>query len=79
MSMAACGISRPASVSGLDLVIGDQLPGAKGKEIADQEKIDDTVARACETGLYSKKLCRAHTDASYERRQELRADTLIIQ
>lgn len=58
---------------GLKLAIGDSLPGAQGKTVADQDKIDDTVAGGCATGVYSTVACRRHTTASAERRRELRA------
>lgn len=63
-----CSTLQPASVGGVNRVIGDALPGAKGQDIADQNKIDETVARACAAGLYSVELCNLHTLASAERR-----------
>jgi len=69
--MAACSTSQPASVGGVDRVIGDELPGAQGVTIADQNRIDDTVARACAAGLYTSALCDIHTVASAERRRDL--------
>lgn len=69
--MAACSTLQPANVAGVDRLIGDELPGAKGETIADQDRIDDTVARACASGLYSPALCILHTKVSAERRKEL--------
>ena len=68
---AGCSTLQPASVEGVDRVIGDALPGAKGETIADQNRIDETVARACAAGLYSTELCNLHTEASAERRTAL--------
>ena len=71
LMVAGCSTSQPASVEGVDRVIGDALPGAKGESIADQNRIDETVARACAAGLYSTDLCDLHTVASAERRTGL--------
>ena len=71
LTVAGCSTLRPASVAGVDRVIGDALPGAQGETIGDQDRIDDTVARACSAGLYSTELCDRHTIASAERRAEL--------
>lgn len=69
--VAGCSTLQPASVEGVDRVIGDALPGAKGQTITDQNRIDETVARACAAGLYSTELCDLHTKASAERRTAL--------
>jgi len=69
--MAGCSTLQPVSVSGVDRAIGDELPGAKGETVRDQDRIDDTVARACAAGLYSTEFCDLHTIASAERRAEL--------
>jgi hypothetical protein len=71
LAMAGCSTSQPVSVGGVDRVIGNALPGAQGQTINDQDRIDDTVARACAAGLYSTDLCDRHTVASAERRAEL--------
>lgn len=71
LMVAGCSTLQPASVEGVDRVIGDALPGAKGQTTADQNRIDDTVARACAAGLYATNLCDIHTKASAERRSEL--------
>ena len=68
---AGCSTLQLASVEGVDRVIGDELPGAQGQTIKDQDRIDDTVARACAAGLYSTELCDIHTIASAERRTTL--------
>jgi len=70
LMMAGCSILQLASVEGVDRVIGDALPGAQGQTIKDQDRIDDTVARACAANLYSTDLCNLHTAASAERRAE---------
>ncbi|WP_299800478.1 hypothetical protein [uncultured Ruegeria sp.] len=56
---------------GIDRTIGDALPGAKGETLKDQDRIDDTIARACAAGIYRVKLCDLHTKASAARRAEL--------
>lgn len=71
LMLAACSTLRPVNVAGVDRAIGDELPGAKGDTQEDQDRIDDTVARACAAGIYSTELCDLHTIASAERRTEL--------
>ncbi len=71
LMMAGCSTLQPANVAGVDRVIGDVLPGAKGETVADQNRIDETVARACSAGLYTTQLCDLHTGASAKRRAEL--------
>ena len=73
--MGACGTSPPANVETLRDIAGDTVPGTKGKTIADQERIDEHVARMCETKLYIEALCEAHTVASAKRREELRQES----
>lgn len=73
LTLAGCMISQPANVAGVDRVIGDALPGAKGETLRDQDRIDDTIARGCAGGVYSIELCDIHTKASAERRLELRS------
>jgi len=63
LTVAGCSTLQPASVEGVDRVIGDALPGAQGETIEDQDRIDETVARACAAGLYSTELCDLHTIA----------------
>lgn len=70
-TLAACSTLQPASVAGVDRAIGDALPGAQGETIEDQDRIDETVARACAAGLYRVDLCDLHTVASAQRRAEL--------
>lgn len=70
-ALAACGSLRPVDASGLKRVAGGELPGAKGLSIADQDRIDDTVARGCATGIYPATACARHTIASRNRRAEL--------
>lgn len=71
LPLAACGISGPASVSGLSRAVGDDLPGAQGKAVEDQDKIDLTMARLCRNRIVPREACDAHTVASAERRWEL--------
>lgn len=70
-TLAACGTSVPVSVSGLETAAGDTVPGARGYELQDQDKIDEHVARMCAAGVYRRTLCDRHTKASAERRREL--------
>ena len=70
-ALAACGASNPASVSGLDRAVGQELPGAQGLTLEDQDRIDDTVARGCASGVFRRVDCTRHSGASAERRREL--------
>lgn len=69
--LSGCSTSKPVSVSGLERVFGTALPGAQGKTLEDQRKIDLTVAGGCSARLYSKEQCNKHTERSVERRKEL--------
>lgn len=71
--VAACGTSVPVDVSGLDRAIGDELPGARGQTIEDQDRIDDTVARGCATGIFTRPACDRHSVVSADRRRVLAA------
>jgi len=53
-------------------VLGDDLGGAEGKTLTDQNKIDRNMARGCAAGVYSSAACDRHTKASAERRAELK-------
>jgi hypothetical protein len=55
--------------------IGNALPGAVGKTLRDQDRIDDTVAGGCATKVYTTAECRRHTEASARRRAELSGRT----
>lgn len=66
------------SVEGVRPVVGEELPGARGLTLEDQDRIDDTLARGCATGVWSRAACDRHTQASFERRQELRAEALMV-
>lgn len=68
LMLGACGTSRPQDVPGLRQAVGNSLPGAQGLTLEDQEKIDDTVARGCKTGVYTGPECDLHTEASAGRR-----------
>lgn len=63
------------SVPGLSATLGDALPGAQGLTIEDQERIDETVARGCAAGVWSRAHCTDHTPASAERRAKLAAES----
>lgn len=71
LMLAACGISPPADVAGVRRAVGDVLPGAQGLTISDQERIDETVARGCASGIWSRPQCARHTEASAARRRAL--------
>jgi len=51
--------------------IGNGLPGAEGKTLRDQDRIDDTVAGGCAAKVYTRTECARHTRASADRRAEL--------
>jgi hypothetical protein len=68
LMLVGCSTSPPADVAGLSRAIGTELPGAQGLTLADQERIDDTVARGCASGVYLRLACDRHTAASAERR-----------
>lgn len=71
--MAGCGTSGVSGVPALRLAIGSSLAGAQGKTIADQNKIDKTMAPGCAVGLYTPAECDRHTKASSDRRAELKS------
>lgn len=75
---AGCSTLHPVSVAGLRSSVGSSVPGAQGKTLADQDAIDDHVARACAAQVYSKEDCARHTNASFERRFELREELADI-
>lgn len=79
MILTACtGTSGPVSVAGVRPVVGGELPGAQGLTAEDQDRIDDTMARGCSTEIWTRAECDRHTRASFERRQELRAEALMV-
>ncbi|MDG4895538.1 hypothetical protein P9272_18370 [Mesorhizobium sp. WSM4976] len=51
--------------------LGNSLAGAQGKTLADQNRIDRTMAPGCAIGLYTPAECDRHTKASAARRGEL--------
>lgn len=73
LMLGACGTLTPATVAGLSDVLGDDLPGAQGLTIADQDRIDGNVARGCAVAVYSARACARHTSASAARRRALAA------
>ncbi|TPN43193.1 hypothetical protein FJ978_31310 [Mesorhizobium sp. B1-1-7] len=70
--LAGCGTSGVNGVPGLRSAIGSSLAGAQGKTLADQNRIDHTVAPGCAIGLYTPAECDRHTQASAGRRAELK-------
>ena len=73
LPLAACGTSGVSGVPALRLAIGSSLAGAQGKTVADQNKIDKTMALGCAVGLYTPAECDRHTKASAARRAELKS------
>ena len=67
LALAACGTSPTADVTGLRPIVGGALPGSKGLTTDDQHQIDDTVARLCAAGIYTRAECAQHSTASAER------------
>jgi hypothetical protein len=72
LPLGACGTSGVRNAAGLKLALGDDLGGAQGKTLTDQNKIDRNMARGCAIGVYSAAACDRHTKASAERRAELK-------
>ncbi|MEN5277293.1 hypothetical protein ABE527_10110 [Brucella sp. TWI432] len=60
LTLAGCGHSGPANVSGVRRVLGTDLLGARGATDADQRKIDRTIVRGCAGGVWSKDECAKH-------------------
>lgn len=77
LAAAACStISTPASVAGVKRTVTlDRLATAQGKTAADQDRIDETMARGCAVGLANRSSCARHTRASDDRRKELQGQT----
>ncbi|MDG4908707.1 hypothetical protein P9228_19975 [Mesorhizobium sp. WSM4898] len=71
-TLAACTTSGVNGVPALRSAIGNSLAGAQGKTVADQNKIDKTMAPGCALGLYTPAECDRHTRASAARRSELK-------
>ncbi|WP_292680544.1 hypothetical protein [Mesorhizobium sp.] len=55
------------------MALGNSLAGAQGKTVADQNKIDRTMAPGCAVKLYTRAECDLHTKASAARRSELKS------
>jgi hypothetical protein len=70
--LAGCGTSGVSGVPALRSAIGSSLAGAQGKTIADQNKIDETMASGCAVKFYTPAECDRHTRASATRRSELK-------
>lgn len=70
--LAGCGTSGVSGVLALRTALGSSLAGAQGKTMADQDRIDRTMAPGCAIGLYTAAECDRHTQASAERRAELK-------
>ena len=64
--LAGCGTTQNISAGQSDIVrgargiVGTALIGADGKTAQDQDKINETVARLCGTGVYTKSECARH-------------------
>lgn len=72
LTLAACTTSDVSGVTPLRQALGNSLAGAQGKTIADQNKIDRTMAPGCVVELYTRAECDLHTKASAARRAELK-------
>ena len=66
LMVAGCGPSQTTSAQKDKLnlstrqIVGTSLIGAQGKTPEDQEKIDDTAAGLCATGVWTKSECARH-------------------
>ncbi|TPJ98598.1 hypothetical protein FJ489_06635 [Mesorhizobium sp. B2-5-12] len=72
-TLAACTTSGVSGVMPLRSALGNSLAGAQGKTVADQNKIDRTMAPGCAVKLYTRAECDLHTRASAARRAELKS------
>ncbi|TIT09459.1 MAG: hypothetical protein E5W74_19855 [Mesorhizobium sp.] len=72
-TLAACTTSGISGVPALRSALGNSLAGAQGKTLADQNRIDRTMAPGCAIGLYTGAECDRHTRASAARRAELKS------
>ena len=72
-TLAACTTSGASGVPALRSAIGSSLAGAQGKTVADQNRIDKTMAPGCAISLYTPAECDRHTKASAARRAELKS------
>ncbi|AZO38740.1 MAG: hypothetical protein E5V95_13570 [Mesorhizobium sp.] len=72
-TLAACTTSGISGVPALRSALGNSLAGAQGKTLADQNRIDRTMAPGCAVGLYTGAECDRHTRASAARRAELKS------
>ncbi len=70
--LAGCTTSDVSGVPALRQALGNSLAGAQGKTLADQNRIDRTIAPGCAIQLYTAAECDRHTKASAERREELK-------
>jgi hypothetical protein len=70
--LQACGTSGVSGVPALRLAIGSSLAGAEGKTLADQDRIDRTMAPGCAVKFYTPAECDRHTKASAARRAEIK-------
>lgn len=70
-TLAACTTSAVSGAPALRSAMGNSLAGAQGKTLADQNKIDKTIAPGCALGLYTPIECDRHTKASADRRAEI--------
>jgi len=70
--LAGCTTSGVSGVPALRMALGSSLAGAQGKTLADQDRIDRTMAPGCAIKLYTSAECDRHTKASAQRRAELK-------
>lgn len=70
-TLAACGTSLKPDVATLSDIVGPDLPGAQGKTLDDQERIDSAMSGLCSTGVIPREACGVHGQRSQARRDEL--------
>lgn len=71
VTLAGCSTLHPVTVAGLRSSVGNTVPGTNGETLADQDRIDEHVARACAAGVYTRDECAVHTASANARRLEL--------
>lgn len=71
LPLAACGPSLAPDVTTLSDIVGPDLPGAQGKTVEDQDRIDSAMAGLCRTAVIPADACDLHGERSEARRAEL--------
>ena len=79
IAVAGCStLDRRAASRSPQIAGGEDLAGAQGKTIVDQQKIDRAMARQCAAGIVSDRACDIHTQAAWARRQEILAERGVV-